>query len=299
MSSHDLAALRAYIQERKQSQPRVKGLREEVGCLLFLALVGGTVWVIWPQNVPAAVLGGVCSAPLWGLLVFGISRLIASRRRDKFRSLSRAADVVDFLDESVRKSRLHKDVDPSAAQILEACASCRHRIAMLLSGSVWDKRARSEHWAKVRSDTLRSADEAMDDVLLICRPYIGKDFGKKSVDWKGFLKELADGDIEDAFEALVGYGDKRRMSKSKGDWSRGKREVGGYGSMPANLRPASDIAFKLKSLVAELESSTESASTSTGPSEEASSIDSVLEQLRQIHRAEAELDGGFRLRQGD
>lgn len=299
MSSRDLAALRAFVQERKRSQPKIKGLREEVGCLLFLLLVGATAMAIAPQSVPFAIFASICSAPLWGLLLFGVSRLIYNRRLSRSRRASRAANVIDFLEESVRKNRLHKDVDSVAVQILEACASYWHRIATLLGGAVWERRARSEHWAKVRADSLRSADEAMEDVLLICEPYIGKGVGKKSVDWKGFLKELADGDIEDAFEALIGDDDKKRKSKSKPPSSRGKGELADSGTMPENLRPAYDIALKLKSLAAELEASTESAASATGPVLESSSIDSVLEQLRQVHQAEAELDDGFHLRQGD
>ncbi|MFQ3668275.1 MAG: hypothetical protein SNJ61_05230 [Fimbriimonadaceae bacterium] len=300
MSSRDLAALRAFIQQRRQSQPKIKGLREEVGCLLLAGMVAATGLVLAPQSVPLAILGGICSAPLWGLLIFGISRLIYNRRLRTARAASRAALVIDFLEESVRKNRLHKDVDPVAVQILEACASYRHRIATLLGGAVWERRARVEHWARVRSDSLRSADEAMDDVILICQPYIGRGVGRKSIDWKGFLKELADGDIEDAFEALIGQDDdKKRKSKSKDLPSRGKSELGDSSSMPANLRPAYDIALKLKSLAAELEASTEAAASAPGSTGEGSSIDSVLEQLRQVHRAEAELDDGFHLRQGE
>ena len=240
---------------------------------LALALVNPLVGIL--AAIP--MFGGV---GIWTALGFRRNR--ASRTAEDERRFQ-AYGVVQQFHGSLHRRRLHKELDPVAGQLLEACAFYYMKIRTSLDGATWN--AAGSHRQALRSQVLAAADTAMEQALILCSSCFGRPRGKDKDDWRDKIEDFIDLDIVDAIEGLTGY--------KLGDE---KRNVYRSPHLPQIFPYVREIAEKIKLLYEETEQMAQSIGKEhTSGIEGTSSIDLVLSEMRSVRQAEAELDQHHRL----
>lgn len=228
-----------------------------------------------------ALLGTVVLGPTLIAILLGIAEKFVSKPRseDERRQLAYLG-VLTRYQQSVGK--LHKELDPTAAQLLEACAFYWQRIHGTLNGPAWTEGTPPRFMA-IREQALRAADAAMEEATSLCVNCMGKPERSRSDALKNVIEDFRDLDIEDALDGL------RRVATA--DSSK-------YAHHSAHINvvfpPVRDIAERLKMLSAEVERlSTDAMQRSTEAvplANSSSSIDLVLREMAETRAAERELD---------
>lgn len=258
---------------RLYTRATVGGFGVGVVALALAVLVNPVVGVL----AALPMLGGV---GIW--TAFGFRRNRLAKSVDDERRFQ-AFGVVQQFHASLHRRRLHKELDPVAGQLLEACAFYYQKIQASLTGSAWN--AAGTHRNALRTQILAAADAAMEQALILCSSCFGRPRGKDKDDWRDKIEDLIDLDIVDAVEGLTGY--------KMGDEARNVYRSPHLQQIFPYVR---EIAEKIKLLATETEemASSQTAGQPTGI-EGTSSIDLVLSEMRSVQQAEAELDQHRRL----
>ncbi|MDI9636868.1 hypothetical protein QM565_14020 [Geitlerinema splendidum] len=186
-----------------------------------------------------------------------------------------------------KQRKLHKWLDPVAGQLLEASALHWDRVHTILSGSSWQNEELGGHWVAIREKSLKAADLAMAEILMLCARCVGEPTKNRSDDWKDILEDFAELDFEDAI---------RGLNKAIATDSKSYK----FTSPEARIvfEPARQIAERLKQLADQVEQSAQQAAleiTIPHGSYATESIDVLLGEFRSISMAESELDSSQRL----
>lgn len=282
---NDLPYLGAYLEEALARPPLRQGLPALVGCFvpLGIGVLAASALHINAFASVFAFFGGTVLAFIAGQF---LDRHLSQPRNEQEVKRARTTEIVHRLA-SDGANKTAKNVVPLAGQLLESCALQRARIYSALRTQAWDSRAEETHWRSVRDQSLKAADEAMDEAILLCDPFVGKAFGKGKGDWREMVAEVL---VAPSLGDALGRVDQML---------RGTPDIEGYdaANLPAPLRPVHGVASKLKALAKEVEAAAEQRARSV-TIESGNSIDSALEQLQAIRLAETELDDSAHLRQG-
>lgn len=270
--------------------PKKKGLPTWLG---FLIGAGALAAFYAPVSkalalFPTILMTFCVGLPIVGMVIAGIDyALRRPRTQVEQEEANRHKIIGDLLDRAQNK-KLYRQMDPTAAQLLEASAYYWSKIHKTLAGPAWTRTDISGHYATLRDHSIQAADQAMLEATMLCAPCVGEPQRKKSSDLANALEDLFDLDWEDALEGF------RRVAKSESsDYAHRSPHIGQV------FQPTRDIAERLKLLSEEVERvSSEMLLSKTSDSSfgSVSSIDLVLHELQMARQAEAELER--RLQQG-
>lgn len=228
-----------------------------------------------------ALLGTLILGPTLIAILLGIAEKFVGKPRtaDERRQLE-FLGVLTRYQQSVGK--LHKELDPTAAQLLEACAFYWQRVHVTLNGPAWTDGTPARFLA-IREQALRAADAAMEEATSLCVSCLGKPERSRSDALKNALEDFRDLDIEDALDGL-----RRVATADSSKYAHHSPHI------DVVFAPVRDIAERLKLLSAEVERmSTEAMQRSTEAiplANSSSSIDLVLREMAETRAAERELD---------
>ena len=267
--SRDLIYFKEYLRE-KSHHPLAH--RDWPWALIApLALIGiGGLSVLVAEELPAWLL--ILFVPL--ALVIFISTAVRTSyslqqpRNDEEKRQMRAYDTAKFLSRALYGKQIH----PFAARLLEGCAYHRARVLAAVNKPGWEH----SHLRSVREQSIKAANEAMDDAMEICANFAGPGHSRGAA-WKDLAQDFAEGQIGDALKRLTTMLEADRPG-----------EIVDRRKLPPELWPAYEIAVKLQKLASEIESSAQKLAT---PAEvESNSLDQVLSDLAAIRQAEQELE---------
>lgn len=277
-----------YVERRSPEVARDDSARVLAGCTLGpLAMLGiGLALAQVVSGFVAALLTLVVGTPVVvATLALVLGRLGKPRSAEEKR---RAAihTLLESVGASIERKRLHREIDPTAAQLWEAAAYYWLAIRETLDGPWWA--SATGQYAALREQSKRAADEAMDEIVLLGSSCMGRPGRERKDDLRDAVEDLAELDIA---EALEGF--KRLAGSDKQAYSHRSPNI-------AAVFPAMrDLAEKLKLMSAEVSDlSQKAAATATAGPESlpaASGIDLVLTELKAVRQAESELEEDQRL----
>ncbi|MBV6458891.1 MAG: hypothetical protein HONBIEJF_02030 [Fimbriimonadaceae bacterium] len=292
MKSNKLPNFGAYLDYAlRTTVPKRKGLPNIAGFLAFAGMITGFYFGVDQifSLIPTILLTVFVGLPLVGSITTWIDSLMKRPRNSIEHEEVRQHGVVTDLFSRAESRKLHKELDPSAAQLLEACAYYWSAVHRSLTGPAWGSDENlGGHYAMLRQQSLQAADQAMLEATLLCAQCVGQPQRKKSEDLKEAFEDLFDLDWEDALDNF------RRVAKA---------ESHEYAHQSPNIKqvfyPVRDIAERLKLLAQEVEkvsSEIVHSKVALPGSGAVSSIDLVLKEFQLSRQAEAELEQ--RLNQG-
>ena len=269
-SLNQLPHLGDYLDEAIRDRPR-QAFDPTAGAGLGLA-VGGIAWAVAsafgshpaPWEVFASAVG------LWwvgmgGFIVWKRAKDPPTREETARQRLRETAyQIVKRMHASKSKRRLHRDLTPSVAALLEECARHWSRAHVALESTFWSNPDLPLHWSSLRDQSMLAVDQAMNEVLVILETAIPDEPGK----WR----------FDEVVEEVIG----------KRVFGVPKRDEG----MPLTYAPARELGEKLKLLAAEVERATQDVAKDESISSQFSSgsaLDLCLGELRNIQAAETEL----------
>lgn len=270
--------------------------RDDASAAAFFGVTAGLVvlpFAAYGLFRATEILGLALAAIVGGGIVLGLplSRLWNRRKngpsREEQLRLKEIREAHGKYIQLLNQGRLHKNLDPTAAQLLEAAAYYHSRVMADLESPAWTNPNVTGHYAALRDQARRAADEAMDQLMALLVKCIGTPQRERKDLWKDALEDLMDLDIEDALQGF--------RQASKADSSSTAHQSPYIGAL---FHPAREIAEKLKMLSAEVERLGREATTSTiaatGVSPYASQIDLVLGEIKATQEAEIELENRLR-----
>lgn len=250
----------------------------------------GVSFVVGMLASAVAILGFNLPTLIEGLMALGILITVPgvvfalSERMKKPKTSQEQEDLETKLNlipyaHSIDQKRLHKDVDYTIAQLLEASAYYFYRIDNQLSQPMWIGDSASLHFRSVREEILTAARSSMRHAsALALRCMAPKGARRTPVD--DIVDSIGDLDLHGILDGF-----KKSLAGQKGYRSEFVSEV--YG-------PIREIAEGLKTMSEEVEKLTVSAhrvGTVADPSPKHLLDDAVL-SLRELQRASKELDDG-------
>lgn len=252
-----------------------------IGASVLAASLSGTVAILnfAPTNLGVTALAAFVL--LAGLFItFKIAkRAFKPMSRDEVRRVQ-AHKIIRELGDLHQHRRLHRNLDPVALQVLEAGSYHWSRCHAVLDKGEWSSKDLPDHWTNLRIQAKKAADDAMQDLVLLCGQCVGDPQRKKEDDLKGVFRDFVDLDIADALMGL------KQMANA--DWTAYAHRSP---QMESVFPAAKETAEKLQQLADELEAKdTELASDPLLEPGMNKPIDLVLSDLRAVQQAESELD---------
>lgn len=175
-----------------------------------------------------------------------------------------AEEVGKLLHQELHKRKLHKALNPAAADLLEHSARHWSQIMQTLQSPFWTDPNLPSHWLAVREQSLSAAEQGMDEMLVIL----------KSSFQPAQRNTLGDV-IEDAIETYV----------TGPQWRP-------HEGLPIGYDKAREIAEKLKLVASAVEKASQDVGRELGETTYYGSgraLDLALGELRTIQEAEEEL----------
>jgi len=279
----DVPYFSGYLKWLSETHKPVEGWPEFFGCV---SVLGGTI-------LAAALLRAVMStwAAVGGsVIVFGVLVAIfsswMSRRKSGQSAEEKRREQVHAASKQLTdlqtERKLHKWMDPTILQLLEAAAYHWTRLKAALDSPSWSRPDLGQHWLSIKNQSWLAANHAMEELLLMSISCIGEPSRDKQKAVKDMMSDFKDLDVVDALQGL--------SKIASGDW-----QDYAYHSPQAQavFEPGRQIAERIKALADEIErTSTEMPerefipTSSQGAME---SLDVILGEIRAVREAETEL----------
>lgn len=241
------------------------------GLIAPLSLIGiGAVTVMLAKELPAWML--ILFVPFaMGIFISTAVRISTAlqqpRNADEQRQM-RAYENAKFLSRAYYAKQVH----PFAARLLEGCAYHRSRVLAAVQKPGWEL----AHLRTLREQSVKAANDAMDDALEICSGFAGPGHSRGAA-WKDLAQDFAEGQIGDALKRLSTMLEADRPG-----------EIIDRKKLPPELWPAYEIAVKLQTLASEMETTSKGLLEPAAP--QTNALDQVLSDLAAIKQAERELE---------
>lgn len=175
-----------------------------------------------------------------------------------------AKDVAMTMRQCIDRRRLHRDLDEGSLILIEECARQWARIQSTFSTGFWQNTALPAAYVSAKRQALASAEEAMQDVMILYRPCLPQQVHRREpIDY-----------MEEAAEQF-GFG-KKKMARH----------------VPVAFGPVRQIADRLQQLASEAEQISQSNDIAMSSMEDpapSTGIEASLGELRAIRIAEEEL----------
>lgn len=224
------------------------------------------------------LLGGI---PALTAVFSALDKLITEPRTDADRRRALVHETAQIFHQSSIRKKLHKELDPVAGQLLEACATNHARIVHSLNGPFWADAQTGSHWRAVAEQSLAAANTAMEEAMLLSAACIGKPIKSRQRDLKEAVEDFFELDFEDALKNLRGVA----FVDSDSYAFRSP-------NLPVVFEPVRDIAHRMQALADEVERLSQQAAKDTVSStySATASIDLVLKEIQAVETAESELN---------
>ena len=278
------------VVERRLS--RVQRLSNAIGCGLVALTtpLAGLAFGVGFSSLGAGLLAATLAMPVsvfaWYLIDKRLRRSRSPEEAKRMESWKASASLLSL----EQQRRLHKLMDPTMSQLLEAAAFHYARIDAALASDYWSSESLPAHWRSVRSQSQEAADQAMEELVMLAMPCMGEPQADRGKVFKEAVEDLFDMDI------VVAIGGIKEVATA--DWTRF-----------AHRSPNASFAFEsgrrtaemLKKLADEIESKTSEVVIASGAvidtGTAADSINVVLSEISAVKEAEDELqqrvqDGG-------
>ena len=270
------------VVERRLS--RVARLSTMIGCglvatvtpivALLAGLIGGTIG--------AGLLGATLAMPLsifaWYLVDKKLRKPKSPEEAHRMEAWKGASQLLSL----EQQRRLHKLMDPTMSQLLEAAAYHYVRLDNAVSSEFWNRDSLPAHWRSVRSQAIEAADQAMEELVMLALPCMGEPQSDRGKAFKEAFEDLFDLDF------MMAIGNLREVATA--DWTRYAHRSP---NAPLAFTAARPLAERLKRLADEIERKTGEAAVAVGTPIEvtsaADSIDVVLSEIKAVKEAEDEL----------
>lgn len=253
------------------------------GSLLILALAaalfgriagpGAFLW-LW---VPVTVT--------WGLGMAALDSWLKKPRSSDERYLLELDSIVMRYAQSMNFRRLHRDLDYTAAQLLEASAFYWSKVKLQLSSPAWNSDTTPLHLRSVRQQALQAIDEAMREQMTLCLRCLSLPGQKKSTDLRDVIEDALGIDVDKILDSI----------RSNPVLKKGVQSD----RLPEIFEPARALAERLKLLSSEIDKMTlENMQKFQGQGSGANaSLDAAIRGLHEIQVAEGELSDDQVLRE--
>lgn len=273
--------LRKLVEERLTRKNRLSSM---VGCGLIgaVAPVAALAFGLGFGSVGAGLLAATLAMPLsvYAWYLFD-KRIRTPRTPEEARRVEAWKGAASLLNLEQQR-RLHKLMDPSMSQLLEAAAYHYMRIDGALSSDFWQRDSLPAHWRSVRSQTIEAADQAMEELVMLALPCMGEPQSDKGKAFKEAVEDLFDMDF------LMAIGNLKEIASS--DWTKYAHKSP---NAPLAFTAARPIAERLKKLADQIEAKAGEVALETGSYAGAAtakdSIDVVLTEIAAVKQAEEEL----------
>lgn len=242
------------------------------------------LWTVPVAAVVTGALGAALSFPPALILVAAVvagglaGGWAAKQMRGKLSEREQLFDqAVHSFGQVERRNKLHKELDPTVGQILEAAAFHWTRVATIIDSPLWE----SAQYQALRTQTRMAADEVMAELVTMGSWCLGTPQKTRKQDLGSVFEDLAELDIDDAIKGF------KRIAKTA------SREYAHQSPYAATVfEPMRQMAEKLKTLADEIEATAEQTrlTTQRTGATEVSSIDMILRELKAVRQAERELD---------
>ena len=241
------------------------------------------------------VAAGVASRFGWYMVpVVTISWAFAMQALDSWLKRPRSSDERYLLEldsivmryvQSMNFRRLHRDLDTTAAQLLEASAYYWSKVKLQMGSPAWNSDTTPMHLRTVRQQTLQAIDEAMREQMTLCLRCLAMPGQKKGSDLRDVIEDALGIDVEKILESIRSNPVIRKGVQSD--------------RLPEIFEPSRELAERLKMLSAEIDKMTlENMQKFQGQGSGANaSLDAALRGLQEIRTAEGELSEADQIRQ--
>lgn len=248
------------------------------GGIAFATALGAMIFLPLPILLKIVAFVGI-------LIVGGMvgqflrKQTLAPKSQEQARAQQLVATQKVYLD-AVDENRLHKDLDMTVAQLLEASAYSWFRVHERLGEPIWSGPQSGAHLQGIRASILATANEAMRTAVgLGLRCMAPPNSRRTPIEEIG--DSLSDLDLDGILSTV-----RKAMKGKKGFQSENLGEV---------YAPMREIAEKLKAMRDEVEQMTNesmgarhTAQSSTPTAE----LDEAIDMLRGLRHASRELDDG-------
>lgn len=241
-----------------------------IGCLAMCAsLVSAFVFRdslgLW------GIIGLVALAfPILPVIFHEIEKRKMEPKNELEKRSQEASELIQRFKGYLDGGRLHRHLEPVAAAVLEQSARNWIRVRDAVQGEVWAHPQLPQHWKDIRDQSLKAANGAMEDIILLLRTSVKTQ--PKAEDWQVAFTEF--------FDELLGRDRPPEDTR-----------------IPPEFEPAVEIGQKLARLANEVEEASrrlhrdEFVKTQYTSSQ---SIDVILGELHAINEAETELQQDVR-----
>jgi hypothetical protein len=253
------------------------------GAIVILAtpLVGIATYFA-TNEIVFGFIGAAAAIPVSTLIWYIIDRQLRKPKNAEEERRMAAWIHAESMLRMDKQRKLHKWMDPSMSQLLEASAFHYGRILGAVSSSFWSSPDLPPHWTSVREQALVAADQAMEELVVLAAPCMGKPETDRGSAFKEAVEDLVDGDFA---IAIGGF-----KEATNADWTR-------YAHHSPNTKvafePARKIGDRLKKLADQIEAKSQEAVKDSGEQimveAAVSSIDMVLGEMSTVEEAEKEL----------
>ncbi len=286
----NLADFLRRLVERRFS--RIQRVSNMVGCGLIglAAPLAALAFGVGFSSVGAGLVAATLAVPLSVFAWYLVDKKLRTPRSPEEARRMEAWKGASSLLTLEQQRKLHRQMDPSMSQLLEAGAYHYMRIDAALSANFWNSETVPAHWRSVRSQAIEAADQAMEELVMLALPCMGEPQSDKGKVFKEAVEDLFEMDF------LMAIGNLKQIAGS--DWTKYAHKSA---NAPLAFTAARPIAERLKKLADQVEAKAGEAAVSTGTYADAitatDSIDVVLSEIAAVKQAEEELqqrigDGG-------
>ena len=281
--------LRKVVEKRIWRKQKIAGA---IGCGLVTTLtpLAGLAFGFGFGSLGIGLLAAAVAMPLSLYAWYVIDKRLRKPRTPEEERRMEAWKGAATLLNMDQQRRLHKMMDPSMSQLLEAAAYHYVRIDSAVSSEFWNRESLPAHWRSVRSQALEAADQAMEELLMLALPCIGEPQSDKGKAFKEAFEDLFDMDF------LLAIGNLKEIASA--DWTKYAHKSP---NAPLAFTAGRPLAERLKKLADTIEQSATEVAAESGRfvqvGSAAASIDVVLSEIAAVKEAEDELqerikDGG-------
>jgi hypothetical protein len=275
-----------YLQHKETFHPKhLDEKLENSGCYPAALSFGGAIWLGSAMSFHPVFTGILAFASAGIIFTVGgkVARILHRRKHGENTDARQAFKLLDRYFAIKGRKTLVKNLDPVAAQLLEAGAFYWKKIKSVLEGPVWEQSKLTEYYQAIRKEIAEASESAMEELAVLCSNCLGAPSASEKEDaklmWES-IKEFRLGDAFSRLEMLATTDTERYVHRSP--------------NLNAVFTSARDLAERLKLLSEELDRLSgeivQSGSVTTQHSFSGARIDALINNLQSQRDAMRELD---------